>query len=129
MDPISDLLTRIRNASSAKHEKVDVPNSRLKEGVVKAMKDAGFVKNFRVVKDNRQGLMRVYLKYTDAGAPVISGLKRESKPGRRVYVSADNLPRVQSGFGLAIVSTNKGVLSSEDAKKQNIGGEYLFSMW
>lgn len=129
MDPISDLLTRIRNAGMAKHEKVDIPHSRIKEGIASVLKENGFIKNYRVVKDFRQGMMRVYLKYDSAGKPIFRVLKRESRPGLRKYTSAEKIPQVRSGTGLVVMSTSKGVLSGESAKGQNIGGEVLCSIW
>src|SRR5437016_5000964 len=99
MDPIADLLTRIRNAATARHEKLDVPYSQIKEGVVEVLKLRGFVKNFRVVKDSRQGMMRIYLKYDGEGRPVLNGLRRESRPGLRKYVRADAVPTIRTGFG------------------------------
>jgi small subunit ribosomal protein S8 len=129
MDPIADLLTRIRNATLSKHEKVDVPHSNIKEGVLKVLKETGFIKNFRVVKDNKQGIVRVYLRYTDKGKPVINNLKRESRPGLRKYLPADKIPQVRTGFGLAILSTNQGIVSGDEAKEKKIGGEYICSVW
>jgi small subunit ribosomal protein S8 len=129
MDPIADLLTRIRNSSAAKHDKVDVPHSQVKEGIVEVLKRKGLVKNFRVVKDNKQGIMRIYLKYDSEGKPILSHLKRESRPGLRKYVKADDIPSVRTGFGVAIVSTSKGIVAGDEAKEQKMGGEYLCSVW
>ena|ERR1017187_10045196 len=129
MDPISDLLTRIRNGSSAGQEKVDIPHSRMKEGVVEVLKQRGLITNYRVVRDNKQGMMRVYLKYDQLRKPVLSGLKRESRPGLRRYVNVDDIPAIRSGFGMTILSTSKGIMSGDDAKQQNVGGEYLCSIW
>jgi small subunit ribosomal protein S8 len=129
MDPIADLLTRIRNGSSANHEKVDIPHSKVKEGVTAVLKKCGFVKNFRVVKDNKQGMMRVYLKYGSEGQPVLSYLKRESRPGLRKYVKADDIPIVRTGVGVAIISTSAGIMSGEEAKEKRMGGEYICSVW
>jgi small subunit ribosomal protein S8 len=129
MDPIADLLTRIRNSNSAKHEKVDVPHSKFKENVVKVLKETGYVKAFKVVRDDRQGMMRVYLKYDSKGQSVIKDLKRQSRPGLRRYVHADKVPAVRSGFGLVILSTSKGVMSGDEAKKQNLGGEFICTVW
>jgi small subunit ribosomal protein S8 len=129
MDPIADLLTRIRNASGAHHEKVDVPYSKMKEGVVNVLKSHGFVKNFRVVKDDRQGMMRIYLKYDAEGNPAVKHIKRESRPGLRKYVNTDQIPSVRTGFGIAVLSTNKGIMAGEEAKEQKVGGEYLCSVW
>lgn len=129
MDPIADLLTRIRNASAARHEKVDVPYSQMKEGIVEVMKRNGLIKNFRVVKDNKQGMMRVYLKYDTLGKPVLGHLKRVSRPGLRTYVNVDSIPVVRTGFGFSILSTNQGILSSDEAREKRVGGELLCSVW
>jgi small subunit ribosomal protein S8 len=129
MDPIADLLTRIRNGSSAKHEKVDIPHSRVNEGVAKVLKDRGFIKNFRVVKDNRQGMMRIYLKYSSEGQPAVQNLKRESRPGLRKYVKAEKIPSIRTGFGMTIISTSKGIMSGDEAKEKRMGGEYICSVW
>ncbi len=129
MDPIADLLTRIRNASSAKHEKVDVPYSSVKEGIVNVLKSRGLVKNFRVVKDSRQGMMRIYLKYDTEGNAVLSHLKRESRPGLRKYIGVDEIPSVRTGFGVAVLSTSHGIMSGDEAKEKRFGGEYICSVW
>jgi small subunit ribosomal protein S8 len=129
MDPIADLLTRIRNGSAAGHDKVDVPYSQVKEGIVEVLKKKGLIKNFRVVKDNKQGVMRIYLKYDTEGKPVLSHLKRESRPGLRKYVKADDIPAVRTGFGVAILSTSKGIVAGDEAKEKKMGGEYLCSVW
>ncbi len=128
-DPIADMLTRIRNASKAKHEKVDIPSSKLKIEIAKILKDEGYVKNVKLVKDRRQGLIRVYLKYTDAETPVIQGLKRVSRPGRRVYTGSDTIPRVMAGLGTAILSTPRGIQTGKQARKDNVGGEVLCHVW
>ena len=128
-DPIADLLTRIRNASRAEHEKVDVPSSRLKVRIAEILKDEGFIKNYRVLEDPKQGTLRVYLKYGPANEKVISGLVRVSKPGRRVYVTHDKVPSILAGMGVAIVSTSRGVVSDRDARKQKVGGEVLAYVW
>lgn len=128
-DPIADLLTRIRNALIARHDRVDVPASKIKVAIVRILKDEGFIKNFKVSKDNKQGMIRVFLKYSDRNTPVINGLERVSKPGRRVYQkSADILP-VLSGLGVAIVSTSAGVMTDKEARRQNIGGEMICQIW
>jgi len=124
-DPIADMLTRIRNASKAKHEKVDIPSSKLKVEIAKILKDEGFIKNVKLVKDRRQGLIRVYLKYTDEETPVIQGLKRISRPGCRVYTGNDAIPKVMAGLGTAILSTPKGIQTGKQAKKDNVGGEVI----
>jgi small subunit ribosomal protein S8 len=128
-DPIADMLTRIRNASKAKHEKVDIPSSKLKVEIAKILKDEGFVKNVKLVKDRRQGLIRVYLKYTEDEIPVIQGIKRISKPGRRIYAGNDSIPRVLAGLGTAIMSTPKGIQTGKQAKKDNVGGEVICHVW
>jgi len=128
-DPIADMLTRIRNASKAKHEKVDIPSSKLKVEIAKILKDEGFIKNVKLVKDRRQGLIRVYLKYTDEETPVIQGLKRISRPGCRVYTGNDAIPKVMAGLGTAILSTPKGIQTGKQAKKDNVGGEVICHVW
>ena len=128
-DPIADMLTRIRNASKAKLEKVDIPSSKLKLEIAKILKDEGYIKNLKMVKDRRQGVIRVYLKYTDEEAPVIQGLKRVSRPGCRVYVGNDTIPKVMAGLGVAILSTPKGIQTGKQAKKDNVGGEVLCHIW
>ena len=128
-DPVADLLTRIRNASRAEHEKVDVPSSRLKVRIAEILKDEGFIKNYRVLDDPKQGTLRVYLKYGPANEKVISGLVRVSKPGRRVYVTHDKVPNILAGMGVAIVSTSRGVCTDRDARKQKVGGEVLAYVW
>ncbi len=128
-DPIADMLTRIRNASKAKLEKEDIPSSKLKLEIAKILKDEGYIKNLKMVKDRRQGVIRVYLKYTDEEAPVIQGLKRVSRPGCRVYVGNDTIPKVMAGLGVAILSTPKGIQTGKQAKKENVGGEVLCHVW
>jgi small subunit ribosomal protein S8 len=128
-DPIADMLTRIRNASKAKLEKVDIPSSKLKLEIAKILKDEGYIKNLKMVKDRRQGVIRVYLKYTDEEAPVIQGIRRVSRPGNRVYVGNDRIPRVLAGLGTAILSTPKGVQTGRQARKNNVGGEVLCHVW
>jgi small subunit ribosomal protein S8 len=129
MDPVADFLTRIRNASRARHEKVDVPLSKLKEGLAKVLKGSGFIKDFRVVRGQRQGLMRVYLKYDEHGKSVITQLQRESRPGLRRYVRCDEIPNIRSGFGSSIISTSKGVMAGQEAREKGLGGEILCSIW
>jgi small subunit ribosomal protein S8 len=128
-DPIADMLTRIRNGSKAKLEKVDIPSSKLKLEIAKILKDEGYIKNLKMVKDRRQGVIRVYLKYTDEEVPVIQGLKRVSKPGCRVYAGNDAIPKVLAGLGVAILSTPKGIQTGKQAKKDNVGGEVLCHVW
>jgi small subunit ribosomal protein S8 len=128
-DPIADMLTRIRNASKAKLEKVDIPSSKLKLEIAKILKDEGYIKNLKMVKDRRQGVIRIYLKYTDEESPVIQGIKRISRPGCRVYVGNIAIPRVMGGMGTAILSTPRGVQTGKQAKKDNVGGEVLCHIW
>ena len=128
-DPIADMLTRIRNGSKAKLEKVDIPSSKLKLEIAKILKDEGYIKNLKMVKDRRQGVIRVYLKYTDDEAPVIQGIKRISKPGCRVYAGNDAIPKVLAGLGVAILSTPKGIQTGRQAKKDNVGGEVICHVW
>jgi small subunit ribosomal protein S8 len=128
-DPVADLLTRIRNGSRAEHEKVDIPSSKLKVRITEILKEEGFIKNFRVLDDPKQGMLRVYLKYGPANEKVISGLVRVSKPGRRVYVTHDKVPSILAGMGVAIVSTSRGVCTDRDARKQKVGGEVLAYVW
>ena len=128
-DPIADLLTRIRNASRAEHEKVDIPASRLKVRITELLKEEGFIKNFRVLEDKKQGTLRVYLKYGPGNEKMISGLVRVSTPGRRVYAAHDKLPTILGGMGVALLSTSRGVVTDRDARKQKIGGEVLAYVW
>lgn len=128
-DPIADLLTRIRNASRAEHEKVDIPSSKLKVRVAEILKTEGFIKNFRVLEDTKQGTLRVYLKYGAGNEKVISGLVRVSTPGRRVYVTHDKIPSILGGMGVTLVSTSRGVLTDRDARKERVGGEVLAYVW
>lgn len=119
-DPIADLLTRIRNASSSKHETVDVPASNMKKAIVEILNDEGYIKDFQVIEDGKQGVIRITLKYGPNKERVISGLKRVSKPGLRFYASVDELPRVLKGLGIAIVSTSKGIMTDKEARKQHV---------
>lgn len=128
-DPIADLLTRIRNGSRAEHEKVDIPSSKMKVRVAEILKDEGFIKNFRVLEDTKQGTLRVYLKYGPGNEKVISGLVRVSTPGRRVYVTHDKIPSILGGMGVTLVSTSRGVLTDRDARKERVGGEVLAYVW
>ena len=128
-DPVADLLTRIRNASRAEHEKVDIPSSKLKVRVCEILKDEGFIKNFRVLEDQKQNTLRVYMKYGPSNEKVISGLVRVSKPGRRVYVTHDKVPSILAGMGVAIVSTSRGVVTDRAARQQKVGGEVLAYVW
>jgi small subunit ribosomal protein S8 len=128
-DPIADLLTRIRNASRAEHEKVDIPSSKLKLRIVELLKEEGFIKNFRVLEDDKQNVLRVYLKYGHGNEKIISGLVRVSTPGRRVYVTHDNIPSILGGMGVALISTSRGVMADREARKQKVGGEVLAHVW
>ena len=128
-DPVADLLTRIRNASRAEHEKTDIPSSKLKIRVCEILKEEGFIKNFRVLEDQKQNVLRVYMKYGPGNEKVISGLVRVSKPGRRVYVTHDKVPSILAGMGVAIVSTSRGVVTDRAARQQKVGGEVLAYVW
>jgi small subunit ribosomal protein S8 len=128
-DPIADMLTRIRNGSLAEHEKVDIPASKLKVRIAELLKEEGFVKNFRVIEDRKQGTLRVYLKYGPGQERVITGLRRVSKPGRRLYVGVEKIPTVLGGMGVAILSTPRGVLADREARRQKVGGEVLCFVW
>jgi small subunit ribosomal protein S8 len=128
-DPISDLLTRVRNANNAGHEKVDVPSSRLKQEIVKILKDEGYIKNFRHIEDELQGAIRIYFKRPESKEKVISKVMRVSKPGLRVYVRKADVPRVLGGLGTAVISTSKGVMTDRDARMNGLGGEHLFNIW
>ena len=128
-DPIADMLTRIRNASNAKHETVDVPASNMKKSIAQILLDEGYIKSYQIVDDGTQGVIRITLKYNANKEKVISGLRRVSKPGLRVYAGADELPRVLRGLGIAIVSTSKGVMSDKSARAAGIGGEVLAYVW
>ena len=128
-DPVADMLTRIRNAITAKHESVDVPASNLKKAIAKILLDEGYIKSYEVVEDGTQGVIRIQLKYLAGKEKVISGLRRVSKPGLRVYAGADELPRVLKGLGIAIISTSKGVMTDKAARANHVGGEVLAFVW
>ena len=128
-DPVADMLTRIRNANNAKHETVDVPASNMKKSIAQVLLDEGYIKAFQVIDDGTQGTIRITLKYNAGKEKVISGLRRVSKPGLRVYVGADELPRVLKGLGIAIISTSKGVMTDKQARKEHVGGEVLAFVW
>ncbi len=128
-DPISDLITRIRNANRANHEKVDIPSSRLKQEVVRLIKEEGFIRNYKVLEDKRQGMIRVFLKYGPNRERVINNLERISKPGRRIYTTAEGIPRVLGGLGVAILSTSHGVMTDRQARRARVGGEVLCYIW
>ena len=128
-DPVADMLTRIRNANTAKHESVDVPASNLKKAIAKILLDEGYIKSYEIVEDGTQGIIRIQLKYLAGKEKVISGLRRVSKPGLRVYAGADKLPRVLKGLGIAIISTSKGVMTDKAARANHVGGEVLAFVW
>jgi small subunit ribosomal protein S8 len=128
-DPVADMLARIRNGSVAEHEKVDIPSSKLRVRLAEILKEEGFIKNFRLIEDKRQGVLRIYLKYGPGQERVISGLRRVSKPGRRRYVGADRIPSVLGGMGVAILSTPRGVLTDRESRKAKVGGEVLCYVW
>ena len=128
-DPVADMLTRIRNANSAKHETVDVPASNLKKAIAQILLDEGYIKSFQVVEDGTRGVIRIALKYLPGKEKVITGLRRVSKPGLRVYAGADELPRVLKGLGIAIISTSKGVMTDKKARANHVGGEVLAFVW
>jgi small subunit ribosomal protein S8 len=128
-DSIADLLTRVRNANSAKHNTVDVPASNMKKSIAKILQEEGYIRDFRVIEDGKQGIIRITLKYGENRSQIISGLKRISKPGLRVYASAEDMPKVMHGLGIAIVSTSKGLMTDRKARSENVGGEVLAFVW
>ncbi|MEE1075944.1 MAG: 30S ribosomal protein S8 [Acutalibacteraceae bacterium] len=128
-DPIADLLTRIRNASSAKHDSVEIPASNLTKAICQILLDEGYIKDFTVVEDGKQGVITVTLKYLEGKKPVITGLRRVSKPGLRRYSNVEDMPKVIKGLGVAIVSTSKGIMTDRQARKENVGGEILAFVW
>ena len=128
-DPIADMLTRIRNALIAKHDTVDVPASNMKKAIAQILLDEGYIKNFQIINDGTQGVIRISLKYGAGKEKVISGLRRVSKPGLRVYAGADELPKVLRGLGIAIVSTSKGIMTDKKAREAHVGGEVLAFVW
>ncbi|WP_152657744.1 30S ribosomal protein S8 [Oceanobacillus sp. CFH 90083] len=128
-DPIADMLTRIRNANMVKHEQLELPASKIKKEIADILKREGFVKDYELVEDNKQGILRIFLKYSANEDRVITGIKRISKPGLRVYAKADEVPRVLNGLGIAIVSTSNGMLSDKEARSQAVGGEVLAYVW
>ena len=128
-DPIADLLTRVRNASSAKHDTVDIPASNMKKAIAKILVEEGYVKGMQVVEDNKQGVIKLTLKYGEDKTPAISGLRRVSKPGLRIYTNCEKMPKVLKGLGIAIVSTPKGVMTDKQARIVNVGGEVLAFVW
>ena len=129
-DTIADMLTRIRNANSAKHDTVDIPASNMKKAIAQILVDEGYVKNYQVIEDGKQGVIRITLKYQGPSkTPVLLGLRRVSKPGLRIYSSSEDMPKVMKGIGTAIVSTSKGVMTDKEARKENVGGEVLAFVW
>ncbi len=128
-DTIADMLTRIRNANSAKHATVDVPASNMKKSIARILVDEGYIKSFQVIEDGKQGIIRITLKYGENKSQVITGLRRVSKPGLRIYSSCEDMPRVMKGLGIAIVSTSKGVMTDKQARANNVGGEVLAFIW
>ena len=128
-DTIADLLTRIRNANTAKHDTVDVPASNMKKSIAQILVDEGYIKSFQVIDDGKQGIIRITLKYGENKTPVISGLRRVSKPGLRIYSGSEEMPKVMKGLGIAIVSTSKGVMTDRKARQENVGGEVLAFVW
>ena len=128
-DVIADMLTRIRNANDAKHESVDIPASNLKKAIAQILLEEGYIKNYQIVEDGKQGIIRVTLKYAAGKQKVIHGLKRVSKPGLRIYSNCEDMPKVMNGLGIAIVSTSKGVMTDKKARQANVGGEILAFVW
>ena len=128
-DTIADLLTRIRNANSAKHATVDVPASNVKKAIAQILVDEGYVKSFQLIEDGKQGVIRITLKYSDSKSPVITGLRRVSKPGLRIYSSCEDMPKVRKGLGIAIDSTSKGIMTDKKSRELNVGGELLAFVW
>ena len=128
-DTIADLLTRIRNACSAKHDTVEIPASNLKKDICQILVDEGYIKSFSVIEDGKQGIIKVTLKYAEGKKPVITGLKRVSKPGLRIYTNVEDMPKVMKGLGVAIISTSKGVMTDRKARAEHVGGEVLAYIW
>lgn len=128
-DPIADMLTRIRNANSAKHDTVSVPASNMKKAIAQILVDEGYIKSFKVIEDGKQGIIEIALKYGPNKSQVLLGLRRVSKPGLRIYTDCENMPKVMKGLGIAILSTSKGIMTDKDARKANVGGEVLAFIW
>ncbi|MBR0466745.1 MAG: 30S ribosomal protein S8 [Clostridia bacterium] len=128
-DTIADMLTRIRNASSAKHDSVDVPASKVKKAIAQILLDEGYIQSFEVIDDNKQGVIRIVLKYGANKAQTITGIRRVSKPGLRIYTNVEDMPKVMKGLGIAILSTSKGIMTDKQARKANVGGEVLAYVW
>lgn len=129
MDTISDFLTRIRNGGMARHEKVDVPASKMREGIANILREEGYIRNFKTVRDGKQGMMRIYLRYTVEGNHVITHIERVSKPGRRKYLRSADIQQVRNGYGTSVVTTSRGVMTGEKARQEGVGGEILFNVW
>ncbi|MFH7320257.1 30S ribosomal protein S8 [Desulfurivibrio sp. D14AmB] len=128
-DPLADMLTRIRNAGMVGHESVDVPMSKVKYGLASILKQEGFIGDYQIIEDNKQGVIKIQLRYDERNQQVITGIRRRSKPGRRLYVKHDQIPKVMSGLGVAIISTSKGIMSDRQAREQQVGGELLCEVW
>jgi small subunit ribosomal protein S8 len=128
-DPIADFLTRIRNAVRARHKFVEAPSSKLKKAIAQILLEQKFINGYEVIEDGKQGILRIYLKYTEDGEPAITNLVRVSKPGRRIYVGVEEIPRVLNGLGIAILSTSKGVMTDRRARKERVGGEVICYVW
>ena len=128
-DTIADLLTRIRNAQAARHDTVEVPASNMKKAICQILEDEGYIKNFTTIEDGKQGMIKITLKYGEGKTPVISGLRRVSKPGLRIYSNVEDMPKVMKGLGIAVISTSKGVMTDRQARKENVGGEVLAFIW
>jgi len=128
-DPIADMLTRIRNALMASYHSVDIPSSGLKIDIAKVLKTEGFIRNYKIIADRKQGVLRIFFKYDGNGVPIMGGLKRVSKPGCRVYAKSESIPQVLNGYGINIVSTSNGVMTDRQARKMKVGGEVLCSVW
>lgn len=128
-DPIGDLLNRIRNAQKARFDKLDIPASRMKANLCRILKEEGYIKNYKFIKDDKQGILRVHLKYGESRLGAVSGARRISKPGRRYYVGHEDIPRVLNGMGISIISTSRGVMTDRQARKEQVGGEVLCAVW
>lgn len=128
-DSIADMITRIRNANSAKHDTVDVPSSNMKKAIARILLDEGYIKSYQVIEDNKQGIIRITLKYGPNKSHVVTGLRRVSKPGLRIYANSEDMPKVMKGLGIAIVSTSKGVMTDRQARQEHVGGEVLAFVW
>ena len=128
-DTIADMLTRIRNASSAKHDSVDIPASKVKKAIAQILLDEGYIQSFTVIEDGKQGVIHITLKYGQNKSQIISGIRRDSKPGLRIYTNVEDMPKVMKGLGIAILSSSKGIMTDKDARKANVGGEVLAYVW